>query len=127
MLPHAARHPGPVFGECSLLGAASRIIASYEYAILPLWRDDDPAGSFVAIEVYDGIDSHRIPDWTKVALKGEARALDAYFALPIGDPPDHQRDDRAQQGHEAGPDQGCEMPAIAIAGGDGENAAGDLE
>ena len=31
-----------------------------------------PAGSFVAIEVYDGIDSHRIPDWTKVTLKDEA-------------------------------------------------------
>jgi hypothetical protein len=62
----------PVFGECSLMGAASRVIASYEYAILPLWRDDDPAGSFVAIEVYDGIDSHRIPDWTKVTLKDDA-------------------------------------------------------
>jgi hypothetical protein len=67
---HATRRP--VFGECSLMGAASRVIASYEYAILPLWRDDDPAGSFVAIEVYDGIDSHRIPDWTKVTLKDDA-------------------------------------------------------
>ena len=67
---HATRRP--VFGECSLLGAARRVIASYEYAILPLWRDHDPAGSFVAIEVYDGIDSHRIPDWTKVTLKDDA-------------------------------------------------------
>jgi hypothetical protein len=67
---HATRKP--VFGECSLLGAARRVIASYEYAILPLWRDDDPAGSFVAIEIYDGIDSHRIPDWTKVTLKDAA-------------------------------------------------------
>ena len=32
----------------------------------------DPAGSFVAIEVYDGVDSHRIPDWTKVTLKDDA-------------------------------------------------------
>ena len=62
----------PVFGECSLLRAAGRVIASYEYAILPLWRDDDPAGSFVAIEVYDGIDSHRLGDWTKVTLKDHA-------------------------------------------------------
>ena len=61
----------PVFGECSLMGAAGRVIASYEYAILPLWRDNDPAGSFVAIEVYDGIDSHRTPDWTKVTLKDD--------------------------------------------------------
>lgn len=64
---HATRLP--VFGDCSLKGAAGRVIASYEYAILPLWRDGDPAGSFVAIEVYDGIDSHRIQDWTKVTLK----------------------------------------------------------
>ncbi len=61
----------PVFGACSLMGAAGRVIALYEYAILPLWRGDDPAGSFVAIEVYDGIASHRIPDWTKVTLKDD--------------------------------------------------------
>jgi hypothetical protein len=67
---HATRRP--VFGDCRLLGAAGRVIASYEYAILPLWRGEDPAGSFVAIEVYDGIDSHRIPDWSKVILKGDA-------------------------------------------------------
>ncbi len=66
---HTTRRP--VFGACSLMGAAGRVIASYEYAILPLWRDDDPAGSFVAIEVYDGIASHRIPDWTKVTLKDD--------------------------------------------------------
>lgn len=59
----------PVTGECSLKGTAGRVIASYEYAILPLWRDKDPAGSFVAIEVYDGIDTYRIPDWTKVTLR----------------------------------------------------------
>jgi hypothetical protein len=69
-LMHSTRRP--VFGECSLRGAAGRVIASYEYAILPLWRGDDPAGSFVAIEVYDGIDSRRIPDWTKVTLKDDA-------------------------------------------------------
>jgi hypothetical protein len=65
---HAIRLP--IVGACSLKGAAGRVIASYEYAVLPLWRDDDPAGSFVAIEVYDGIDTYRIPDWTKVMLKG---------------------------------------------------------
>jgi hypothetical protein len=61
---------GPLIGECSLKGAAGRVIASYEYAILPLWRDDDPAGSFVAIEVYDEIDTRRIPDWTRITIKG---------------------------------------------------------
>jgi hypothetical protein len=60
----------PIVGQCSLKGTAGRIIASYEYAALPLWRGDDPAGSFVAIEVYDGIDTYRIPDWIKVTLKG---------------------------------------------------------
>jgi hypothetical protein len=65
---HAIQHA--IVGACSLKGAAGRVIASYEYAVLPLWRDDDPAGSFVAIEVYDGIDTYRIPDWTKVTLKG---------------------------------------------------------
>jgi len=64
---HKNRHP--IVGECSLKGTTGRVIASYEYAILPLWRGEDPAGSFVAIEVYDGIDTHRIPDWTKVTIE----------------------------------------------------------
>ncbi|HVM85758.1 MAG TPA: PAS domain-containing protein [Candidatus Binatia bacterium] len=34
----------------------------YEFAILPLERNGDPTGSFVAIENYDGIDPHLIPD-----------------------------------------------------------------
>jgi hypothetical protein len=68
---HSGRHP--IVGACSLKGAAGRVIASYEYAILPLWREDDSAGSFVAIEVYDGIDSYRIPDWTRVTLKDAER------------------------------------------------------
>ena len=68
---HAGRDP--IVGACSLKGVSGHVIASYEYAILPLWRDDDPAGSFVAIEVYDGIDSYRIPDWTRVTLKDAER------------------------------------------------------
>jgi len=63
---HASRRP--IVGECSLKGAAGHVVTSYEYAVLPLWRGDDRAGSFVAIEVYDGIDTYRIPDWTKVTL-----------------------------------------------------------
>jgi hypothetical protein len=68
---HANRHP--IVGECSLKGTTGRVIASYEYAILPLWRGEDPAGSFVAIEVYDGIDTHRIPDWTRVTIERQRR------------------------------------------------------
>jgi hypothetical protein len=64
---HANRRP--LVGECSLKGTTGNVIASYEYAILPLWRGEDPAGSFVAIEVYDGIDTNRIPDWTKVTIE----------------------------------------------------------
>lgn len=71
---HVHSNRRPIVGQCSLRGAAGRVIASYEYAILPLWRDDDPAGSFVAIEVYDGIESYRIPDWTRVTLKDAAES-----------------------------------------------------
>jgi hypothetical protein len=38
----------------------------YEFAILPLERDGDPAGSFVAIEDYDTIDRSAIPDMPPV-------------------------------------------------------------
>jgi len=34
----------------------------YEFAVLPLLREDDPAGSFIAIEAYDDIDPLKIPD-----------------------------------------------------------------
>lgn len=35
---------------------------SYEFAIFPLARGDDPAGSFIAIEAYDDFDRLVIPD-----------------------------------------------------------------
>lgn len=35
---------------------------SYEFAIFPLTRGDDPAGSFIAIEAYDDFDRLVIPD-----------------------------------------------------------------
>ena len=59
----------PIIGESNVKGHDGTLIALYEFAILPLWRDDDPAGSFVAIEVYDGIDSLRVADWNKVSLR----------------------------------------------------------
>jgi hypothetical protein len=34
----------------------------YEFAILPLERNGDPAGSFIAIEVYDALDPNLIAD-----------------------------------------------------------------
>jgi len=38
----------------------------YRFAILPLERDGNPAGSFVAIEDYDGIDPRLIPELPEV-------------------------------------------------------------
>jgi hypothetical protein len=39
---------------------------SYEFALMPLLRDTDPAGSFIAVEAYDGFDHLHIPDLTPV-------------------------------------------------------------
>jgi hypothetical protein len=38
----------------------------YEFAVLPLARDGDPRGSFIAIEVYDALDPHLIEDMPEV-------------------------------------------------------------
>jgi hypothetical protein len=40
----------------------------YEFAVLPLERDGDPAGSFIAIEVYDSLDPHLIEDMPEVRV-----------------------------------------------------------
>jgi hypothetical protein len=45
-------------------------VATYEFAILPLRRGDDPAGSFIAIESYEGLDRVNIPDLTPVERGG---------------------------------------------------------
>jgi hypothetical protein len=39
---------------------------SYEFALMPLLRDDDPAGSFIAVEAYDNLDHLHIPDFNPV-------------------------------------------------------------
>lgn len=59
----------PIIGSSGLIGKDGGIIERYEYAIMPLWRDDDPAGAFVAIEVYDEVDARMIADFNKVELK----------------------------------------------------------
>jgi len=41
-------------------------VATYETAILPLKRDDDPTGSFISVEAHEGIDHAQIPDLTPV-------------------------------------------------------------
>jgi hypothetical protein len=41
---------------------------AYEFALLPLERDGDPAGSFIAIEVYDLLDPSLIEEMPKVRV-----------------------------------------------------------
>ena len=67
---HIHRTREPIIGDANVKGEDGRAIALYEYAIMPLWRDADPAGSFVAIEVYDGNEPHQVLDWNKVSLRG---------------------------------------------------------
>ena len=71
---HVHATKAPIVGACTLHSFGEHVIGTYEYAILPLWRGEDPAGSFVGIEVYDGISSNRIPDWSKVELKAPDQA-----------------------------------------------------
>ena len=66
---HVHATKAPIVGTCTLHSFGEHVIGTYEYASLPLWRGNDPAGSFVGIEVYDGISSNRIPDWSRVELK----------------------------------------------------------
>jgi hypothetical protein len=40
----------------------------YEFALLPLERHGDPAGSFIAIEVYDSLDPNLIVDMPQVRV-----------------------------------------------------------
>jgi hypothetical protein len=40
----------------------------YEFAMLPLERAGDPAGSFIAIEVYDSLDPSLIPEMPEVRV-----------------------------------------------------------
>lgn len=40
----------------------------YEFAMLPLERDGDPAGSFIAIEVYDRLDPNLIENMPEVRV-----------------------------------------------------------
>lgn len=50
-----------VVGDNTLSYTDGRV-TTYEFAILPLARGDDPAGSFIAVESYEGLDRVNIPD-----------------------------------------------------------------
>lgn len=58
------RHVG-VVGDNQIRFTDGRV-ATYEFAILPLARGDDPVGSFIAVEAYEGFDRVHIPDLTPV-------------------------------------------------------------
>ena len=62
-------HRVPIIGDSGVMDASGAVIHLYEYAVLPLWRDDDPAGAFVGIEVYDDLRDYRIADLNRVELK----------------------------------------------------------
>ncbi len=62
---HVHAHRIGVIGENRMSYTDDRV-ATYEFAILPLARGDDPAGSFIAVESYEGFDRYDIPDMTPV-------------------------------------------------------------
>jgi hypothetical protein len=62
-----ARHVGVVgINELSFTDGSR---TSYEFAILPLLRGDDRAGSFIAIEAFDGLNHLSIPDINPVTTR----------------------------------------------------------
>jgi hypothetical protein len=65
-------HRVPIIGDSGVKDTSGAVVHLYEYAVLPLWRNDDPAGSFVAIEVYDDLRAYRIADLNRVELKRES-------------------------------------------------------
>ncbi len=61
--------PSSAITRCALSTAASL----YEFAVLPLWRGDDPAGSFIACRSYESFDRLHIPDMEPVAQRKRIR------------------------------------------------------
>jgi hypothetical protein len=65
-------HRVPIIGDSGVMDTSGAVIHLYEYAVLPLWRDEDPAGAFIGIEVYDDLREYRIADLNRVEVKREA-------------------------------------------------------
>ena len=59
-----AHHVGVI--GVNRLSLADGTHTSYEFAVLPLLRGDDPAGSFIAIEAYEDLSQFLIPDLNPV-------------------------------------------------------------
>lgn len=62
-------HRVPIIGDGGVMDSSGAVVHLYEYAVLPLWRDEDPAGAFIGIEVYDDLREFRIADLNRVELK----------------------------------------------------------
>lgn len=62
---HIQVHHTGVIGV-NRLSLADGTHTSYEFAVLPLLRGTDPAGSFIAIEAYEDLSQFLIPDLTPV-------------------------------------------------------------
>jgi len=65
---HVHEERAPVIGNNQISFTDGKVDI-YEFCILPLWRDDDPAGSFIAAEAYEGFDRHHIPDLEPVSSR----------------------------------------------------------
>ena len=59
-----------IIGDNSLKGS-NGLSRPYEYCILPLFRDGDPAGGFLGFEALDLLDPHQIPDFGLLRARRE--------------------------------------------------------
>lgn len=57
-----------IIGDNALKQADGQLSDPYEYCMLPLYRDGDPAGGFLGLEIFEMLDRRQIPDFvpTKV-------------------------------------------------------------
>ncbi len=68
---HLHRTKRPIIGDNSLKSWRG-LSRPYEYCILPLFRDGDPAGGFLGFEALDLLDRRQIPDFGVLNARGEA-------------------------------------------------------
>jgi hypothetical protein len=50
-----------IIGDNALKQVDGQVTRPYEYCILPLFRDGDPAGGFLGLEVFEMLDRRQIP------------------------------------------------------------------
>jgi hypothetical protein len=70
---HLHRTKLPILGDNSIKSWRG-LSRPYEYCILPLCRDGDPAGGFLGFEALDVLDRRQIPDFGVLDAPGAASA-----------------------------------------------------